>query len=117
MFCVFKQKLLTIESFGVAAPNEVQLSVEITNVAKSEGVKLETLGIRTCVAKLRRACHNALEASPPPPGLPRVVPDPQAGLGEGTEMTINDLWMKRDNFALSDSLLLVGPFWRGSTVS
>ena len=41
------QKLTTIESFGVAAPNEDQLSAEVTNVAKAEGVKFETVGVKT----------------------------------------------------------------------
>ena len=102
------QKLLTIESFGVAAPNEVQLSVEVTNVAKSEGVKFETLGEKSCVAKLGRVCRNALEAGPSA-GIARVVPDPEQGFGEGAEDVIKDLWLTRHIWALSDIVLVVRP--------
>ena len=41
------QKLLTIESFGDAVPNEDQIAAEVTSVAKAEGVKSETVGVRT----------------------------------------------------------------------
>ena len=40
------QKLYTIQSFGVAAPTEDKLLIEVTNVAKAEGVKFETLGAK-----------------------------------------------------------------------
>ena len=89
-------------------PNEDKLAAEVTDVAKSGGVKFETVGDKGCVAKLWRACRSAIDASPTP-GIPRVVPDPAAGHGEGTEKTIKDSWMKRHNLALSDSVLLVRP--------
>ena len=102
------QKLIDFESFGVAAPNEEKLASEITTVAESGGVKFATVGDKGCVAKLWRACRSAIDVSPTP-GLPRVVPDPVGGLGEGTEKTIKDLWMTHHNLAVSDSFLVVRP--------
>ena len=104
---LISQKLTDYESFGVTAPNEEKLATEITTVAESNGVKFATIGDKGCVAKLWRASRSAIDAGPTP-GIPRVASDP-AGLSEGTDQTIKDLWMKRHNLALSDSVLLVRP--------
>ena len=105
---LISQKLINFESFGVAAPNEEKLAAEVTTVAESNGVKFATIGDKGCVAKLWRASRSAIDAGPTP-GIPRVAPDPAAGLSEGADQTIKDLWMKRHNLALSDSVLLVRP--------
>ena len=103
-----KQNLTNIESFGRAAPTEEKLATEVTDVAKSDGAKFDTLGDKACVAKLRAACRDALESGSFG-GLARVAPNLEQGLGEGTEHTIKELWLTRHAWALSDSLLLVRP--------
>ncbi len=79
-----KQHLINIESFGRAALADAKLTAEVTAVAVSDGAEFKTIGDEACVAKLWATCRGALWSGSSG-GLARVVPNPEQGLGGGTE--------------------------------
>ena len=82
---LMKQKLINSGSFGRAAPTEQKLMTEVTAVVASDGVKFGTIGEKTCVAKHRVACRDALNSGSSA-GLARVVSDPAQDSARGLKI-------------------------------